>query len=404
MTTRVVWWLGSGPSRREFRELFVEPFNAGQDDVLLEVVELTSRPRERTFEALESGTGPDILMVPRAGHFRSLIGANRLLDLTPYADRYDWHSRLLRPATRMSTVDGRLFGLPRSTETMMLLFDPRVLAGLGHEPPATLAELEDVAAAAMRRGLTPFSAGCGDMPESAELLWTLVVNHYAGPAAVRAALHGELPWTDNVFVEAVQLLRSWFDRGWFGTGYFTDTIEQGLGRVVNGTAAMVPAMTGMLPEDNTHLDVVPFPALRNDVAAPMWVFCTASLLGINAATAVPDEAARVFDALFDPRVRRLFGARVPGDWNIPLTDADADGLTTESPRIFAKAAVGVTEAVAAGRFGYATWSFLPPKAEALVVDQVRPVVEGRLAARDHLAELQSVFAEELAAGAVPGLD
>lgn len=396
---RVRWWLGRGPSPEEFRELFVEPFNAGQERVRLDLRVLSTAAREQTVAALEAGTGPDLLMVPRAGDFLSLARRGHLLDLTPWAERFAWRSRLLPPALRMATVDGHLFGVPRSTETMMLLFDPDVLG----RPPTSLSELETAADRASKQGLTPFSAGCADFPESCELLWTLVVNHYAGPAAVRAALLGELPWTSEVFAGALTTLIRWFDRGWFGTGYFTDTIEQGLARVLNGTAAMVPAMTGMLPENPAGLDVAPFPPLREKIPTPLYVFGTASLLGINAASHVAEEAAGVLDALFDAGVRRRFSARIPGDWNIPLTEPDAGGLTRETPRIFAKAAIGVTEAVTAGRHGYSTWSFFPPKSEALVVGHVRPLVEGRITVGEHLAELQSVFAGELAAAATPGL-
>ncbi|MFJ9377280.1 ABC transporter substrate-binding protein [Streptomyces sp. NPDC101455] len=401
---RVEWWLGRGPSPQEFGELFVDPFNTGQDRVRLDLRVLTTAERERTVEALEAGNGPDIVMVPRAGDFLSVVGRGHLLDLTPYADHYGWGSRLLAPAVRLATVNGRLFGVPRSSETMMLLFNAPVLKELGCRPPSSLPELEAVAAGALRQGLVPFGAGCADMPESAELLWTLVVNHYAGPAAVRGALRGDLPWTSEVFVEAIENLCAWFDQGWFGSGYFENTIEQGLARVVDGTAAMVPAMTGFLPEDCSRLDVVPFPSLREEVPAPMFVFGTASLVGINAASSVADAAARVLDALFDREVRRRFTARVPGDWNIPLADADGEALSAVSPGVFAKAAGGLTESVADGRYGYATWSFLPPKAEALVAAHVRPLVEGRVTVRDHLAELQSVFAEERAAGRTPGLD
>jgi raffinose/stachyose/melibiose transport system substrate-binding protein len=397
----VRWWLGRGPSPHEFRDLFVEPFNADQDRVRIDLEVLTTAARERTIEALAAGAGPDIVMVPRAGDFLSLVAGGYLLDLTTYADRYGWSARLLAPALRIATVNGRLFGVPRSTETMMLLFNPSVLDG---PAPQTRSELETAAARALSQGVTPFGAGCADFPESCELLWTLVVNHYAGPSAVRAALRGELPWTAPVFTAAIEQLRSWFDRGWFGPGYFTDSIEQGLDRVVTGTAAMSPAMTGMLPEQNAFLDAVPFPALRDEIPTPVYVFGTASLLGINAAAREADGAAHVLDALFQPRVRSLFGARVPGDWNIPLADADAAELTRTAPRIFAKPAIGVTEAVHAGRYGYATWSFLPPKTEALVVAHLRPVVEGTVTVHDHLAELQSIFTAELARGARPGLD
>ncbi|MEU6538995.1 extracellular solute-binding protein [Streptomyces sp. NPDC047000] len=365
---------------------------------------LASAARERTVEALEAGTGPDIVMVPRAGDFVSLASRGLLLDLTPYADRHGWGARLLAPALRLATVDGRLFGVPRSSETITLLFNPRVVEELGHGAPSSLPELEGLARHALRRGITPFGAGCADMPESCELLWTLVLNHYAGPAAVRAALRGEIPWTSEVFVAAVDCLRSWFDRGWFGAGYFDDTVEQGLERVVNGAAAMALAMTGMLPADHAGLGTVPFPPLRDQVATPLFVFGTASLLGVNASSRAADAAALVLDALFDRDVRRRFSARVPGDWNIPLADPDADALRAASPGIFADAAIGLTRAVAEGRYGYATWSFLPPKAEALVVAHVRPLADGRMTSRDHLTELHSVFTAESGGGTSPGLD
>jgi hypothetical protein len=37
------------------------------------------------------------------------------------------------------------------------------------------------------------------------------------------------------------------------------------------------------------------------------------------------------------------------------------------------------------------------------VDRVRPLAEGRLTARAHLAQLRAVFAEEHAAGPRPGM-
>jgi raffinose/stachyose/melibiose transport system substrate-binding protein len=164
------------------------------------------------------------------------------------------------------------------------------------------------------------------MPESSELLWTLMVNHYAGPGQVRRALRGEIAWTSEVFADAIELLISWFDRGWFGTDYFTQPIEDGLRHLTDGSAAMSPTMTGMLPAAEPALKATPFPSLRADLPSPLYVFGTASLIGINAATVVAESASRVLDALFTVEVRRRFSARTPGDWNIPLADADADTL------------------------------------------------------------------------------
>ncbi len=391
----MTWWLGRGPSADRFRELFVEPWNASQDRVRLEVEHLSTNARERTVAALESGTGPDLVMVPRAGDFVSLARRGLVADLSGYAERLQWHSRLLAPALRLATINSRLFGLPRSSETMALLTHD----SLGF-PLDSLADLERAADRAMTDGRLPFGAGCADFPESCELLWTLVVNHYAGPAQVRGALRGELDWDDPVFVEAISLLRSWFDQGWFGDDYFRSSIADGLDLLTTGRAAMAPVMTGLLPRTETGLAPLPFPVLRPGISSPLYVFGTASLVGINAASAVPDAAAEVLDAVFSSDVRRTFAAHEPGDWNIPLVEADAEQLRRRSPGIFAAPAVGLTEAVRDRSFGYATWSFLPPAAEAVVVAQLRPVVEGSISVREHLAELRAAFDPERS----PGLD
>jgi raffinose/stachyose/melibiose transport system substrate-binding protein len=81
-----------------------------------------------------------------------------------------------------------------------------------------------------------------------------------------------------------------------------------------------------------------------------------------------DLTSRVLDALFTVEVRRRFSARIPGDWNIPLADADADALCQVTSDIFCVPSVGLTGAVAEKRRGYATWSFFPPQSEALVAD------------------------------------
>ncbi|MFJ8555343.1 ABC transporter substrate-binding protein [Streptomyces sp. NPDC093676] len=398
---RVTWWLGRGPGPETFLDLFVDPFNAKQDAVRLDLRVLEVAPEEQIVRALEAGNGPDIVMVPRAGDFLSLAQRGYLLDLAAYADRYGWRGRLLAPASALASADERMFGIPRSSETMFLLSNSRAFRALGMRPPRSLPELEAAAGLAFAGGLLPFGAGSADYPQTCEFLWTLVVNHHAGPAAVRSALRGDFSWTSTEFVDAVDYLRSWFDRGWFGDRYFEETISQGLARVVEGAAVMAPAMTGMLPEDCSQVDATPFPSLRQEVAEATFVFGTASLLGINAASAQADGAARVLDALFAAELRRRFTARVPGDWNLPLATADAEGLRAMSPAAFAEPAIGLTEAVHEGRYGFATWSFFPPEAEAWVIEQFRPLVEGRITAREHLAGLQSVFTRERQRSLVP---
>ncbi|MHA3701117.1 ABC transporter substrate-binding protein [Jatrophihabitans sp. YIM 134969] len=393
--TRVTWWLGRGPAADRFQELFVDPFNDRQPAVHLAVHALGHDARNRTVEALERGDGPDLVMVPRGGDFVDLARRRLLADLTGYARTHGWTTRLMAPATRLATVGGALFGLPRSAETMFLLTHQGVA-----RPPMTFSDLETAADDALSDGVLPFGAGCADFPESCELLWTLVVNHIAGPAAVRAALRHELPWTSPAFVAAVEMLQRWFQQGWFGDGYFDRTIAEGLASVVDGRAAMAPAMTGMLPAPGSAVTPSPFPSRDPGRGVPLYVFGTASFIGVNAASPVPGHAVAVLDALFRPEVRRRFAAGEPGDWNIPLADPDAAAIERVAPPVFASPAVGLARAVAANHFGFASWSFLSPAAESVVVEQVPALAHGRLSARQHLEDLAAAHRSSPA----PGVD
>lgn len=403
--THVSWWLGRGPNPAAFRTLFVEPFNEATDDVTIDLVELGDDAHGTLLAALDAGTGPDILVVPRTGDFVTMVRAGRLLPLDVVAARLGWHDRLLAAPLALGSVDGQLFGVPRSLETMPLFYDRALFAAHGWEPPTDLGSLEALASAMLQHGIVPFGAGSGDFPGSCEWFVSLILNHAAGPTAVRQALVGDLPWTAPAFERAMALLVQWFARGWFGDDYFRQSALDGFSMIADGSAGLSPTLTWafepareLFAGREDDLGAVPFPAVGLGVPAPLHLLGTASLLGVNAASEHPDAAARVLDALFRPAVRRAFAADVPGDWNLPLADPDALGLGAVATPQFADTAVGLIEAALAGRFGYATWTFLPPAAEAATIDDFRPLVDGTLSPADYLARVDEAFRRDRSAG------
>lgn len=389
----ITWWLGRGADPGVFRRNFVEPYRAGDPPVELRVEYLGADSERRTLAALADGTAPDIVMIPRAGTHARLAREGHFADLSGYG----WTRRVLPLALAIGTHGGRLYGIPRSSETMLLLYNRALFEAHDWRPPQTLRELDDLATAMQRRGILPFGAGAADVPQSVELYFSLVVNHDAGPANVKDALRGRRPWTAEVFQHSVGLLRSWFARGWFGDGYFTSTVADGFARITTGEAGMSPNMTwvfGDVPAGFDDLGTAPFPTLRDDGPAPLYVFGTGSLLAVNAASADPGAAAAVLDAVFTNSVRRRFSHDLPGDWNLPLTDPDADGLAGSTTPQFAATSVALTEAVRHGRYGYSTWSFFPPRAEEAVIVNFRDMIEGRLSVRAYLAALDEAFQQD----------
>jgi raffinose/stachyose/melibiose transport system substrate-binding protein len=61
----------------------------------------------------------------------------------------------------------------------------------------------------------------------------------------------------------------------------------------------------------------------------------------------------------------------------------------------------VQDALTAGKFGYATWTWWGPKADTFVYQGVDKVLNGKLSSKDYCSQLNDIFQQELKAGNVP---
>jgi raffinose/stachyose/melibiose transport system substrate-binding protein len=79
-------------------------------------------------------------------------------------------------------------------------------------------------------------------------------------------------------------------------------------------------------------------------------------------------------------------------------EADAlSGIDPRAARIFE--ALGASSD--AGNYGYTTWTFWPPKSDVYIYEEIEKVWAGDMTTEEYLAGLQTLFAEELAAGDIP---
>ena len=72
------------------------------------------------------------------------------------------------------------------------------------------------------------------------------------------------------------------------------------------------------------------------------------------------------------------------------------------PRI-ARAFELFAEASNAGNYGYTTWTFWPPRSDVYIYEEIERVWDGQITTAEYLEGLNSLFAEELAAGEIPPL-
>lgn len=364
--------------------------------------------------ALQAKSGPDVVRGASATQTLAWSQAHLLADLSEYEKKYGWQDKLLSWAIDAFTKDGKLFAMPMRVDTMLLYYNKTLFADKGWKLPTNRDELEGLAEETHGNGIVPFGATNVDWKAGPEWLMTVFWNHFSGPDALYQALTGEIQWTDPTFVDAVALLKSYFDKGWFGGGtdkYFSVPSQQMGATFGSGKVAMFPqgewwmsavgAFFGKKANNDNEWDWAPFPALQNDVAFPLYELGIGGSLGINAASKNKDNAAKFLNWYYTNRQQALQRmADVPATYNIPIQFSDADvpsGIDPRSKRLLS----ALNQAVADGNYGYVTWTWWPPKSDVFVYQGLEKVLTGKMSPKDYCAQLNTTFQEEAKAGAVP---
>ena len=358
--------------------------------------------------AVVSGKGPDIVMTPGPSTTLALVQSGHLLPLDDYIKKYHLDQRILAPMLRTGEYQGHNYALPRTFETMVLYYNKTLFDKNGWTPPKTKAELDTLANAMLAKGVTPFSVGNGDWRAANEWHVSVILNHAAGPVNVYKALKGEIPWTDPVFVQAIDQLKDWYQKGWFGKNYFSLTGDQQALLLAKGEAGMAPNgtfsfdnMVAAFKQTGQELGVASLPALGDGVPYPLYAVGTGSTMSINKNSANPDGAAAFLDYLYSDDFYDRISKDWPGDWNLPLTSIDEAKLAKAVSPLFAHTFANFAKAVAAGDYGYTTWTFWPPATEDYLIHGIEQVWLGQVTTEAYLAKTQEIFAKELADGKVP---
>ncbi len=399
---------GTPEQQRTLQRDLVDPFNAAHPDSKLTLDVRSTGGDKQIRMAVLSGRGPDVVMTPGPSYTLSLIESGHLLPLDPYIEKYHLDQRILAPVLKTGLYQGKIYALPRTFETMVLYYNKTLFDKNGWQAPKTLGELNTIAEALQAKGLTPFSVGNGDWRGANEWHVTVVLNHCAGPENVYKALKGEIPWTDPVFEQAIALLDDWYQKGWFGKNYFSLTSDQQALLLAKGEAGMAPNgtfsfdfMTKAFAQTGQELGVAAIPSLRDGVTYPLYAIGTGSTMSINKSSADPDGAAAFLDWMYSDDFYDKISKDWPGDWNLPLTSVSEAKLAKNVSPLFAATVTNFSKAVAAGNYGYTTWTYWPPATDDYLIRGIEQVWLKQIGVKDYLAKLQETFAGEMKDGKVP---
>lgn len=370
--------------------------------------------RQQVQTALQAQAGPDIVRGPSATQTLAWAESGILTDLTAYSEEWGWSDKLLSWAIEAFTFDGKLWALPMRVDTLLMYYNATLFDEKGWAPPTNRDEFEALAEEAHGQGITPFGASNVDWKAASEWHMGAVWNHYAGPDAIRQALTGEIAWTEPVFVEAVELLKSYFDKEWFGGGvdqYFSVPSQEIAANFGQGNVAMlpqgvwymngVPKFFGEAAGNDNEWDWTPWPALQDEVAYPLFDLGIGGSLSINAHSDKQDLAAEYLNWYYGDREAALGRmADVPATYNIPIQFDNSEIPSSIDPRS-GRVLSSINDAVANGNIGYVTWTWWPPKTDTYIFEGFEQVLVGDISAAEYCEQMDSIFQEELAAGDVP---
>jgi raffinose/stachyose/melibiose transport system substrate-binding protein len=370
-------------------------------------VEATMQPNgwTATQTALAGGAGPDIVVTPGPSLSLALGKAGQVLDLTAYATANAWADRFTPWALDLGKVGEQLFAIPNEIETLVLFYNKTIFDENGWTPPATIEEMTTLAQTINDAGIIPFAHSNAEWKGTNEWFVGEFLNHFAGPDKVYQALTGALPWTDQVFVDALTILNDYQQNGWFMGGldrYYTTPSADATSALAYGEAAMKIEGTWLISDALTYFgesgqewDWVPMPSADG---AEIYDIGIGSTYSINANSQQADAAAEFLSTFFSAETQAKTVAHCgmpPAPIEIPaelLGDIDARQ---------ARSIERLNAASSAGDYGYTTWTFWPPATETYLIEEVEKVWAGDLSVTDYLQGIQDSFTAEKAAGNVP---
>ena len=358
-----------------------------------------------TQTALAGGAGPDIVITPGPSLSAELGKAGQVLALDDYAAQYGWVESFTPWAIDLGKTQDKLIALSAEVETLMLYYNKTLFTDQGWTTPTTIDELTALAQTIADAGYMPFAHTNAEWRGTNEWFVTEFLNHHAGPDKVYQALTGELPWTDQAFVDALTVLDTYQKNGWFMGGldrYYTTPSADANAALAYGDAAMKIEGTWLVTNANIFFeesgqewDWVPMPSTSGEEIYDLGIGSTYS---INANSQNPDGAAEFLNYFFsaEEQAKMVTGIGLaPAPVDIPselLTDLD-----DRQARMIER----LNEASGGGSYGYTTWTFWPAKSETYLIEEIEKVWAGNIDVATYLQGLQDIFAQELADGAVP---
>ncbi len=207
----VVFWHFWGGADRAVVEDIVARFNAAQSKHFVRAIAMPGHNLElKFFLGLAGGDPPDVVnqddpIVADWGYRGALTPLDELAPVEDVERLSEW---LFPAARQLGSYDGRLYALANGLDIRALYYDAALLEQLGRSPPATLAELDELAELIAPPGDATRHERYGYVPDSRRLwAWGIVFGgRFYDPAT------GRITADSDAIVRALEWMASYSDR------------------------------------------------------------------------------------------------------------------------------------------------------------------------------------------------
>lgn len=287
-----------------------------ENNVIIEVEALDEEAYKTKFKAYAMNGMPDVVSIwGQPSFLDEVLDAGVLAELneSDYAD-YGFIAGSLEGFKK----DGKLYGLPRNTDIMLMYYNQKMFEDNGWAVPATYDELTALCADIRAAGITPIAMDGGDGWPMACYLTDILVKVAGTDYAdiVRNAV-ATSDFTAPELQEATQILVDSAAAGMFQTGYDSQDYGTTMNLFTNGRAAMycmgswdcsMALNEDIEPDIRNNIRAFTLPVVdggkggANDIAA--W---NGGGYAVSASSAVKEEAIKFLNYMYQPDKLSKYG-------------------------------------------------------------------------------------------------
>lgn len=408
----ITWWYETILPRylEVQRKNLIEPYERAHPNIEIKTVIKGSQQLSLLRTAIAAGTGPDIIMTMGPAEANRYARVGTLIPLDKYIKEAGLDKELAPLALELGRYMGEIYSLPKTFESMGLIYNKSLFEENGWKSPTNREEWEALCDAIKAKDIVPVSLGNAGWRATNEWFVTVYLNHYAGPENVYKALTGQLAWDNSLFVEAIEMLKQDFLNYWPRSDvYFSLDFPDAVPLIAMRKAAMMVVGSWAFqwvgdptywPSDD-QWEWAPFPSLREGVEYPIVDIGVGTTLSVNKNSEHVDETAKflVWMLGYKEGIGKLL-RDFPGEWLVPI-EIPEEFVPAGVDPVFAKHFRIQSELIKKGAYGYTTWTFLGDQAWQWIYEGIEQVWLGQITAEEYMKKWGEAFKKDVEAGTVP---